>query len=220
MTAASVAPHPVLQVEGLTKAFVGPTGPRPVLRGVDLSLTPGELVAVAGRSGSGKTTLLTIVAGWEQPDAGSVRLDGAATRRWSDLAVLPQSLGLLEELTVAENVAFPLRLIDRSGGADGVEALDLMRRLGTHHLADRFPAEVSLGEQQRVALARAMIVRPRLLLADEPVSHQNREWAEAVMAELRRLVAGGVTCLVATHNQVALEAADRVFELRDGRLRG
>lgn len=210
----------VLELRGVEKSFAGPSGVRPVLSGVDLTVAPGEIVAVAGRSGSGKTTLLTLVAGMEQPDAGSITLFGAQARgdecTWSDMAILPQTLGMLDELTVIENVTLPLRLADVPGADD---AVDLMSRLGVDQLADRFPSEVSLGEQQRAALARAAIVRPRLLLADEPISHQNQTWAEAMMVVLGGLAATGTTCLLATHNEIAFEAAHRVLELHAGRLR-
>jgi putative ABC transport system ATP-binding protein len=209
----------VLALTGLEKAFVTPAGPHRVLAGVDLTVEPGELVAVAGRSGSGKTTLLTIVTGWEQPDAGSVIVLGGAVPpdrlNWNDVAVLPQSLGLLDELTVAENVALLLRLHDV---ANADEPATLMRRLGIDHLANRLPNEISLGEQQRTALARAVVVRPRLVLADEPVAHQNREWAEAMMFVLRHLTDEGCACVLASHNEVAFEDADRVLELRNGEL--
>ncbi|HZB40359.1 MAG TPA: ATP-binding cassette domain-containing protein, partial [Ilumatobacter sp.] len=91
--------------------------------------------------------------------------------------------------------------------------------LAIDHLADRYPSEVSLGEQQRAAVARAAVVQPRLLLADEPIAHQDVERAEAVMFVLHRLADAGTACLVATHNELAFEAADRVLELDDGRLR-
>ena len=118
-----------------------------------LALCAGEIVALSGPSGSGKTTLLGLVAGWDQPDAGTVVvLDGTRApgeQRWDELAILPQSLGLLEELTLLENVTLPLRLRDGPGADPAV----LLGRLGIDHLRDRFPAEVSLGEQQRAALA-------------------------------------------------------------------
>jgi len=209
----------VVDLRGVEKSFTGPSGVRRVLAGVDLAVARGEIVAVAGRSGSGKTTLLTLVAGMEQPDAGSIDLFGNEARldecSWSDVAILPQSLGMLDELTVIENVTLPLRLADVPGADD---AIDLMSRLGVDQLAGRFPSEVSLGEQQRAALARAAIVRPRLLLADEPISHQNQAWAEAMMVVLGGLAATGTTCLLATHNAIAFEAAHRVLELHEGRL--
>lgn len=205
-----------IELTAVEKAFPTPAGPRPVLAGVDLTVAAGEIVAVAGRSGSGKTTLLTIVAGWERADGGRVAVLGPpAGHTWRDVAIVPQSLGLLEELTLAENVSLPLRL---DGVTQATDPDELMERLGIDHLANRFPGEVSLGERQRAALARAAVVRPRVLLADEPIAHQNRGWAEGMMLVLAGLAADGTSCLLATHNDIAFGAADRVLELRDGRL--
>ena len=216
----AVDDRPVLALSGVRKSFVTPAGSVAVLDGVDLTVARGEVLAIAGRSGSGKTTLLTIIAGWEQPDAGSVELQrsapAATERRWRELAIVPQSLGLLDELTVAENVALPLRLAPAASGDD---PSDLMARLGIAHLAGRYPSEVSLGEQQRAALARAAVVKPPLLVADEPISHQNEEWARSMMLVLGLLAAEGTACVLATHNDIAFEAADRVLELHRGRLR-
>jgi putative ABC transport system ATP-binding protein len=222
----------VLDVSGVTKGFTTPAGTTQVLAGVDLTLQAGEVVAVAGRSGSGKTLLLTIIAGWEDADGGTVTFPQAngSGRQWRDLALLPQSLGLLDELTVDENIRLPRRL-DRSNGQTGsqtsgeagpaVDAADpgeLMARLGIDHLAGRYPNQVSRGEQQRVALARAAVLSPRLLIADEPISHQNEGWAEAVMAVIADLSATGTACLLATHNALAFRSAHRVLHLTDGRL--
>jgi putative ABC transport system ATP-binding protein len=211
-------PGPVVELVAVEKAFTFPAGVRRVLAGVDLTVGAGEVVAVAGRSGSGKTTLLTIVAGWEAPDAGTVAVLGepAPDRRpWRDLAVLPQSLGMLDELTVAENVTLPLRLADVPDARDPGE---LLARLGIDHLADRYPDEVSLGEQQRAALARAAVARPRALVADEPIAHQNEAWAEQMTVVVADLAVEGTACLMATHNPIAFGVADRALELHDGRL--
>lgn len=210
---------PVLEVRGVERSFDDHTGPRRVIAGVDLTVGAGEIVALVGPSGSGKTPLLSIVAGFERPDAGTVRV--AASGRvgapgWTEVAMVPQSLGLLGELTVAENVALPLRL----GAPDAADPAELLARLGLGHLRDRHPHEISLGEQQRTALARAAVVRPRLLVADEPVSHQNHARAEDVMAVVVDLAAAGSACLLATHDEVAVSAADRVVELRDGVVHG
>ncbi len=214
-----VAGETVLALSSVSKSFVTPTGSQTVLDRVDLTVARGEVLAVAGRSGSGKTTLLTIMAGWEQPDSGSVEFERGpsdpAQRSWSELAILPQSLGLLDELTVAENVTLPLRL---DAEASGDEASELMARLGIDHLSERFPNEVSLGEQQRAALARAAVVGPQVLLADEPISHQNHEWAEGMMLILGLLADQGTACVLATHNEIAFESAHRVLQLRGGRL--
>ncbi len=208
---------PVLRVAGVRKAFATPAGAVAVLDGVDLEVRRGEVVALAGRSGSGKTVLLTVVAGWEPPDDGTVERPGdgpgAGRPAWHDVAVVPQSLGLLDELTVGENIALPGRL--DHGGAD---VSDLAARLGLGHLVDRFPSEVSLGERQRAALARAAAAAPRLLVADEPIAHQNDAWADAVMAVVSDLADRGTACLLATHNELAFRAADRVVWLVDGRI--
>jgi putative ABC transport system ATP-binding protein len=206
----------VLEVRGVTKAFTTPAGTTTVLDGVDLDVRGGEIVAVAGRSGSGKTVLLTIAAGWEAPDAGTVTVASAvAPPAWDDVALLPQSLGLLDELTVEENLDLPHRLALRSSAAPPP---DLTERLGIAHLADRYPSQISLGEQQRVALARAAVVSPRLLVADEPLAHQNQGWAEAMLALLADLAAGGTACLVASHDPLALRAAHRTLDLADTHL--
>ncbi|HEY5888537.1 MAG TPA: ATP-binding cassette domain-containing protein [Acidimicrobiales bacterium] len=216
----AVDDRPVLALTGVQKSFVTAAGSLPVLDGVDLTVARGEVLAIGGRSGSGKTTLLTIITGWEQPDAGSVEFHigtpVAAQRRWSELAVVPQSLGLLDELTVAENVTLPLRLAPEASGDDPSE---LMARLGLGPLSGRYPNEVSLGEQQRAALARAAVIQPQLLVADEPISHQNREWAETMMLVLGLLAAQGTALVLATHDDIAFAGADRVLELHRGRLR-
>jgi putative ABC transport system ATP-binding protein len=208
----------VVRLTAVTKAFgAGPLAQR-VLDGVDLTLAAHEIVAVRGPSGSGKTTLLGLVLGWEQPDTGTVVVLGGARapghHRWDEVAVLPQTGGLLDELTLRENVTLPLRLGGRSDG----DADALLARLGLDRLADRYPREVSLGEQQRAALARAAVVRPRVLLADEPVAHQDRARAAVVVGLLRDLADDGTACLVATHDEVTVAAAHAVLHLRDGRL--
>jgi putative ABC transport system ATP-binding protein len=215
----TVGTDATVDLQGVRKAYRSPAGPVRVLDGVELSIAAGEVVALAGRSGSGKTTLLTIVAGWDEPDAGTTTVLGADAARphaWRDMAVLPQSLGLLDELTIVENVTLPMRL------AKARHALDpdtMMTRLGIHHLAHRYPREVSLGEQQRAALARAVVLGPRLLIADEPIAHQNHGWAEGMMLLVAELAARGACCLIATHNEVAFASAHRVLELHAGRLR-
>jgi putative ABC transport system ATP-binding protein len=226
-TATAAAAGPVLQVTGVRKAFGTAAGHATVLDGVDLTVRGGEIVAIAGRSGSGKTVLLTVVAGWERPDAGRVErpapgTDGAATAEaedgeppWRDLAVVPQSLGLLDELTVAENIALPRRLDPTRQPEDVPE---LAERLGIDHLADRFPNQISLGERQRVALARAAALSPRLLIADEPIAHQNEAFARVVLAVIADLATRGTGCLLATHDELAFRAAHRVLHLVDGRI--
>lgn len=200
-------------------------GPEQVraLSGVSLSLHTGEVVALIGRSGSGKTTLLNVLCGWERPDRGDVvwgegEPGDQARRGWSDLAIVPQGLGLLEELSIEENVELPLRLASNSLGDREVRRRvpALLKALGLDRLADRTPQEVSMGEQQRAALARALVVVPTLLLADEPTGHQDEGWARGVFTLLRMAARRGVCCLLATHNEEAVRFADRVLHIRDG----
>jgi ABC-type lipoprotein export system ATPase subunit len=210
----------VVEAAGLRKSYR--RGPEEVraLRDVSLTLRAGEVVALVGPSGSGKTTLLNVVCGWERADAGRLDwADASGGRAWKELAVVPQDLGLIDELTVAENVVLPLWLGGRlDAGQAGAAAL--LERLGLAGKADRLPAEVSLGERQRAALARAMVGGPRLLLADEPTGHQDADWAGAVFEAIRWLAGGGSCCLVATHSQEFLARVDRVLAIRDGRLSG
>ena len=138
-----------VELVGVEKSFGSGAAALTVLRGVDLRLERGEVVAVGGPSGSGKTTLLTLIGGFERPDRGSVRLLGRTPGDdpppWGEVAVVPQTLGLLDELTIAENVSLPVRLGAAQPRRDPRE---LLERLGIDHLADRHPDEVSLGEQQ------------------------------------------------------------------------
>jgi putative ABC transport system ATP-binding protein len=190
---------------------------------VTFDLDAGELVVLTGPSGSGKTTLLNILAGWDQPDAGELSwaLDGVdrSAPSWQVLAIAPQRLGLLEELTIRENVELPLRLSRQRGEQPDSERVDTaLETFGLTHLAHRMPAEVSGGEQQRTALARALVVQPRLLLADEPTGHQDAAWAAGVLDGLRKAAAAGSAVLIATHDEEIIAQVDRELQLRDGRL--
>jgi len=187
------------------------------VRDVTLTLAAGEMVGVVGRSGSGKTTLLNLVAGWEVPDAGIVEAPGGSSPSWSDLAVVPQRLGLMDELSVEENVRYPARL---AGTLPGMADLadDLMERLGLSGFGRRYPKETSLGEQQRTALARALALAPRVLIADEPTAHQDAGWAARMMDVLRDAAATGTTCLIATHDRALAPTLDRVVGMSDGRI--
>ncbi|WP_138756726.1 ABC transporter ATP-binding protein [Modestobacter altitudinis] len=190
------------------------------LRGISLELHAGEVVALLGRSGSGKTTLLNCLLGWERPDHGSVVVPGAgdpAGAPWTTVAVVPQRFGLLAELSLAENVAVPAQLAGVP--AAHRSALAVLERLLLGELADRLPAEVSLGEQQRTALARALVVRPAFVLADEPTGRLDEDLSVLVLDTLRDLAAAaGTGVLVASHDPVVVAAADRVVRLSDGQL--
>lgn len=206
---------PAVEAIGLTKIYRRGDEVVHALDGVSLSLRPGELVGLIGRSGSGKTTLLNVLAGWERPDSGTIARDGGPVPGWDRVAVVPQKLGLLDELTVRENVEYPLRLAGRLAGNDVDE---LLASLGIDHLDRRYPRETSLGEQQRASVARALARTPVLLLADEPTGHQDAGSARRIFDALRAAAALGTCCLVATHNEEVVPHLDRVLRIADGRL--
>jgi ABC-type lipoprotein export system ATPase subunit len=178
---------------------------------VSLELPAGSMIALVGPSGSGKTTLLNLIVGGDVPDEGVV--DGPPDRAdWSRLAIVPQTLGLLPELTMGENIRFPLRL----GAPVATDPGEVMELLGIGALADRPPEETSLGEQQRAAVARALVTSPALLVADEPTSHQDEANTDRVTAALAEVAATGSCVFVATHDSRMLDRCDLVLRMRDG----
>lgn len=208
-----------LEVEDLHKTYRRGVEIVHALRGVDLRVPAGHLTVLLGRSGSGKTTLLNCVAGWEQPDRGTIQLPDApgSTTAWQRIAVVPQRFGLLPELTLAENVALPVRLAHLPDPA--AAARELLLALEIDRLADRLPDEVSLGEQQRTALARALVVKPGLLLADEPTGRLDKDLSSRVLTTLDKLCrAHGTAALIASHDPVAVSHAHQIVQLHDGRL--
>lgn len=217
---------PVLQLQALTR--VHGTGATEVhaLRGIDLSVFPGELVAVMGPSGSGKSTLLTIAGGLDIPTSGRVMVEGtdiAAVSR-KDLAALRrrsigyvfQDYNLIPALTAAENIALPLELDGTSARRARREALAALTEMGLVEVADRFPDEMSGGQQQRVAIARALVGDRRLVLADEPTGALDSETGETVLALLRARCDAGAAGVLVTHEPRFAAWADRVIFLRDG----
>lgn len=217
------ASPPVLEAWDLAKSYR--RGPEEIHALVDaaLRIDAGEVIALVGPSGSGKTTLLAVLAGWESPDRGRMAWRGHPMERpadlgWDEVAIVPQTLGLMDELTVRENIGFPLRL-DGTSTKGEIERVDaLLARFGLTALADRLPSEGSLGEQQRAALARSLVRAPRLLMADEPTGHQDVGWAGTVLQALSDAASEGTACLVATHHKAVASYAHRVLAISDGRL--
>ncbi|MGZ4110291.1 MAG: ABC transporter ATP-binding protein [Actinomycetota bacterium] len=210
--------EPVLHLRGLEKTYGAGEDAVHALRGVDLDAGAGEVVGLMGRSGSGKTTLLNVAAGWEAPDSGSVSVPGDEEPDWAEVAVMPQRLGLMEELSAQENVEYPARMAGSlEQRCDLVE--DLLEALGLSALRARYPRETSLGEQQRTALARALVMSPRLLIADEPTGHQDAGWVLRIMQVLREAANAGTCCMIATHDVELAPHLDRAFLMSDGRIR-
>lgn len=223
---------PALHLTGITKAYKrGTPGEVQVLRGIDLTVQPGEVVALVAPSGAGKSTLLHIAGLLDAPDAGTVSIDGkdmtgkgdrtrTATRR-RDVGFVYQFHHLLPEFTAAENIALP-QLANGVTAADAdARAQDLLARVGIADRADHRPAALSGGEQQRVAFCRALANAPRLLLADEPTGNLDPATADQVFAALMELVAGtGLSALIATHNLELAARMDRVVRLDNGHLTG
>ena len=210
----------VVALEGVTKAY----GATRALDGIDLAVHEGELLSLLGPSGCGKTSTLNIVAGFVEPDAGRVLLDGRDVTRqpaWRrGLGVVFQSYALFPHMTVAENVAFGLRergMPRREAEARVAEALALVRLPSAGAMR---PSQLSGGMQQRVALARALVIRPRVLLLDEPLAALDRKLREEMRAELREIQrAVGITTIFVTHDQhEALGLSDRVAVMNAGRI--
>ena len=198
-----------LRAEQVTATVAGWSSPP-----VDLVLQPGELVAVSGLARSGKSTIIHLLAGWLPPTAGTVSWPGCpgAEPSWSHLAVMPQALAVLYELTVIENIELARRTLAPASKAP--PALErLLERLDLADLRDRAMAEISIGERQRVMAARALVDAPAIILADEPVAHQDESRADAVLQLLAEAVQAGAACVVATREPTIAARADRVISL-------
>ena len=220
-----------LALRGVHRAFPEAAGSRrlEVLRGVDLTIKAGEIVALVGPSGAGKSTLLHIAGLLEKPDSGQVVLDGhdysqageaARTQaRRAYLGFVYQFHHLLPEFSALENIVLPQMIAGLSRRQAGARALDLLRMVGLEARANHRPAKLSGGEQQRVAIARAIANVPHLLLADEPTGNLDPGTAGHVFEQLRGIAkAAGLAALVATHNLDLAGQMDRVLTLRDGHL--
>ncbi len=222
-------PPPVLTADRIDKTYSDAGAPVVALRGVSLTLRPGELVALMGPSGCGKSTLLHICGAMDRPTAGTLRLDGhdlselddgTLTRlRRTRIGFVFQFFNLLPTMTVQENVALPLLLAGAPAASALQEAARLAGRVGLDHRLAHRPAQLSGGELQRAAIARAVIHRPVLLVADEPTGNLDSTNGASVLAllvELQRET--GVAMLLATHAPEVAAVAGRILRMRDGRI--
>jgi putative ABC transport system ATP-binding protein len=216
----------VLELRGVHRTHGSGAAAVHALRGIDLAVAPGELVAVMGPSGSGKSTLLNLAGGLDSPSRGEVLVEGQvlgtlhrrelARLRRRSVGYVFQDLNLLASLTAVENVALPLEL-DGSGVRRSRRlAIAALAEVGLADLEGRFPDEMSGGQQQRVAIARALVGDRRLVLADEPTGALDSQTGEAVLRLLRSRVDAGAAGVLVTHEARHAAWADRVVFLRDG----
>ena len=220
---------PVIRLRNLYRSFEQGGHTIEVLRGVDLDIMPGEIVALLGPSGSGKSTMLQAVGLLEGGFSGQIALAGieaskmdAADRtrlRRDHLGFVYQFHHLLPDFNATENVVIPQLLLGISRADAVMRAHDLLGKLGLGHRLDHRPSQLSGGEQQRVAVARALANAPQLVLADEPTGNLDESTSDRVFAEFLELVRGqGSAALVATHNERLAARMDRVVRLHEGRL--
>jgi len=218
---------PIISVQRVSKQVADSTGTLTILHEIDFELAPRESVAIVGASGSGKSTLLAIIAGLDTPSTGTVRLagidlfaldeDARAQARGERVGFVFQSFQLLANLSALENVMLPLELAGRHDAR--AAATEMLRRVGLGERLGHYPKLLSGGEQQRVALARAFVVKPALLLADEPTGSLDFATGETVMAlmfEMNR--EAGTTLVLVTHDRAIAARCDRQLRIEAGRL--
>jgi putative ABC transport system ATP-binding protein len=220
-------PEPIIAVERVTKQVQDSSGLLTILHEIDFTLAPRQSAAIVGASGSGKSTLLSIIAGLDTPTTGTVRLaghdlfvldeDARAAVRAAQLGFVFQSFQLLGNLTALENVMLPLELQGRNDAR--TLATEMLQRVGLGERLSHYPKVLSGGEQQRVALARAFVVKPSVLLADEPTGSLDFATGEKVMElmfELNR--EAGTTLVLVTHDRSIAARCDRQLVIEAGRL--
>ncbi|HSX99016.1 MAG TPA: ABC transporter ATP-binding protein [Streptomyces sp.] len=213
-----------LRLAALTKRFTGRSGTVTAVDSVSLDVEPGEFITLLGPSGCGKTTTLRMVAGFEDASSGSILLDGRAIDAMPPqrrpMAMVFQSYALFPHMTVAENIAYGMRLQRRTRDDIATSMRMAVTSMNLVGLEDRSPHELSGGQQQRVALARALVVQPKVLLFDEPLSNLDAKLRDAMRAEIRRIQKMfGITSLYVTHDQdEAMSMSDRIVVMNKGRV--
>lgn len=220
---------PVVETLGLCRSLAGADGLTPILKGVDLRVEVGEMVAIMGPSGSGKSTLLNILGCLDRPTSGTYRLDGTdvgslnddalADLRNQKLGFVFQGFNLLPRTSALENVTLPM-LYDRAHRYPDPEARArrALEQVGLAHRMNHHPNQLSGGQQQRVAVARALVTEPSLLIADEPTGNLDSHMGEEIMALFRAIHAQGRTLIIVTHEAEVAASCSRIIVLKDGQI--
>jgi putative ABC transport system ATP-binding protein len=220
-------PVPIVSLESVHLTLPSRAGPVDILRGIDLSVAPGEALGIVGPSGSGKTTLLMVIAGLERVSSGTISVNGTtlagknedalARFRRDAIGIVFQSFHLIPTMTALENVAVPLEF---KGVADALaQAKKHLDRVGLGHRLTHYPGQLSGGEQQRVAIARALASGAKVILADEPTGNLDLDTGKTIMDLLFTLKQeDGTTLLLITHDPALAKRCDRIASVRDGRI--
>jgi putative ABC transport system ATP-binding protein len=219
--------NPILKVSELCKSYTQGDQEVKVLTHINMEVSKGEKIAILGQSGCGKSTLLSLLGGLDNPDSGTIEVDGVQLASMSEdersktrsqkLGIIFQQYHLMRNLTALENVGLPLEILGSAN--DQQLAKEALTEVGLSHRSSHFPSEMSGGECQRVAIARALVTKPSLILADEPSGNLDQKTGEEVMSLLFHLCTEhSTTLLLVTHNRELAQQCDRILQLTEGGL--
>ncbi len=212
----------MIKLENLEKYY----GNQQVLRGINLEVKRGEFISIIGSSGSGKSTLLNLIGGMDKPEQGKIIVDGKDITRYSDdeltlyrrkqIGFIFQFFNLLPNITVSENVSMPLLL---NGDEGGEKVIEYIEKVGLQGKGDKYPYQLSGGEQQRVAIARALVHNPEIILADEPTGNLDSETGKGIMEIIKEFVGEATrTVILVSHEAYIADYAERTVKIKDGML--
>ena len=224
-----MTPPPLIALCDLSKTYNDGTAAKPVFTALNLEVEKGEFLVLLGRSGSGKSTLLNLIAGLDNPSSGKVLIDGVELSALADtertlfrrrhIGFVFQAYSLIPTLSVRENLSLPLEINQTEAIEANCRIGNVLEALALSDTIDRFPEQLSGGEQQRVAIARALVHDPSLILADEPTGNLDLETSRQVLSMLEQVTRSrNKTLIMATHSLEVLDIADRVLTVHDGKL--